>query len=86
MDGRLADPLPQFFQDWIAEQPISTAGKPNLPVELLRQDKLEPSSCYYKGCQKPGHRWDHCPKLAMHVAKNPTDLFIAASEEEGMEY
>ena len=46
----------------------------------------EPGSCYYKGCQKPGHCWDHCPKLAMHVAKNPTDLFIAASEEEGMEY
>ena len=69
MEGRLADPLPQFFQSRIAEQPTSTAGRPNLPDELLRQDKLEPGSCYYKGCRKPGYRWNHCPKLAMHVAR-----------------
>ncbi|KAL3133595.1 hypothetical protein ABBQ32_008122 [Trebouxia sp. C0010 RCD-2024] len=35
------------------------------------EGKLEKNICFYKGCRKPGHRWDHCPKLAMHVAKNP---------------
>ena len=71
-EGKLAEPLPGFFQHWIAKCDKSDGGRPLLPDELLREGKLAPGQCYYTGCMKSGHRWDHCPKLAMHVAKNPS--------------
>ncbi|KAL3135298.1 hypothetical protein ABBQ32_007496 [Trebouxia sp. C0010 RCD-2024] len=71
-EGRLADPLPAFFEDWKAKCPrFETTGKINLPQDLLMEGKLGGNICFHKGCRQPGHRWDHCPKLAMHVAKNP---------------
>ena len=72
-EGRLADSLPEFFKSWTANLEVSkTNGKPLLPNDLLKSGSLPSNTCFYKGCMKPGHRWDHCPKLAMHVAKNPT--------------
>ena len=71
-EGRLAKPLPGFFKDWIATCNRSDSGKPLLPDNLLREGNLPPGLCFYKGCMKSGHRWDRCPKLAMHVAKNPS--------------
>ena len=72
LDGRLQEPLPAFFQQWIDNCPRSqSTGKPLLPENLLRDGRLPSGHCYYKGCDKPGHRWNLCPRLAMHVAKNP---------------
>lgn len=74
LEGRLAEPLPNFFAEWVAHCPKSdTTGKTLLPQDLLMEGKLptQRDVCFYKGCKKSGHRWDHCPKLAMHVAKNP---------------
>ena len=71
-EGRLAEPLPGFFKDWIAKCDRSGSGRPLLPDDLLREGNLPPGLCFYKGCMKSGHRWDRCPKLAMHVAKNPS--------------
>ncbi|DBA79948.1 TPA: hypothetical protein ACH3X1_008153 [Trebouxia sp. C0004] len=72
LDGWLKEPLPQFFKQWIdgCTRSAST-GKPLLPTGLLREGKLETGHCYYKGCNRSGHRWDQCPRLAVHVAKNP---------------
>ena len=70
-EGRLADPLPRFFSDWVASCKKSSLGKPLLPTDLCNLSKQPPNTCFYKGCNKYGHRWDHCPKLAMHVFKNP---------------
>ncbi|KAL0038535.1 hypothetical protein WJX77_009904 [Trebouxia sp. C0004] len=84
LDGWLKEPLPQFFKQWIdgCTRSAST-GKPLLPTGLLREGKLETGHCYYKGCNRSGHRWDQCPRLAVHVAKNPADpsLEIASDEE-----
>ena len=72
LDGRLQEPLPAFFQQRIDNCPKSqSTGKPLLPENLLRDGRLPSGHCYYKGCDKPGHRWNLCPRLAMHVAKNP---------------
>ena len=72
MDGSLAEPLPSFFKDWIAGCPTSeNGGKSLLPINLLKDGKLTGNQCFYKGCMQASHRWDHCLKLAMHVAKNP---------------
>ncbi|KAL0027740.1 hypothetical protein WJX77_002195 [Trebouxia sp. C0004] len=74
LDGRLKEPLPGFFKEWIDNRTKSTSnGKPLLPQNLLKLGKLPIGHCYYKGCEKAGHRWDQCPRLARHVAKNPTD-------------
>ena len=72
-NGRLAEPLPSFFMAWYAGLPSPSNGshKKFLPKDLLVTGPLRPNTCYYKGCAKPGHSWDHCPRLALHIAKNP---------------
>ena len=70
MDGNLAEPLQTFFKDWVSQR-NTVNGRTQLPNNFLKDSKLERGQCYYKGCSKSAHRWDHCPKLAMHVAKNP---------------
>ena len=39
LEGRLADPIPNFFKDWIAKCNVSDSGKSLLPDELLREGK-----------------------------------------------
>ena len=73
LNGKLCDPLPDFFSSWISglTGPAGNPDKKFLPQPLLTSGALKRGVCYYKGCAKPGHSWDHCPRLATHVAKNP---------------
>ena len=70
---RAADPQPGFLREWLSAGPKSDiSGKSQSPNDLLRPGKLVNGACFYQNCRQAGHRWDHCPKLAMHVAKDPT--------------
>lgn len=76
--GRLIEPLPTFFKEWIdAQHHSESTGKPHLPKDLCefprRKDPGRKGStcCLFKGCQQKGHAWTVCPKLALAVAKNP---------------
>ena len=73
-EGSLAEPLPGFFKEWVLTSCTrsTTTDEPLLPTDLVKLGKLDRGTCFYRGCQQAGHRWDHCPSLAMHVAKNPT--------------
>ena len=71
-EGKLAERPPGFLKYWVAKCDKTDSGRPLLQDELLREGKLAPGLCYCKGCMKSGHRWDRCPKLAMHLAKNPS--------------
>ena len=41
-EGKLAEPLPGFFKEWIAKYAESNSGRPLLPDGLLREGKLAP--------------------------------------------
>ena len=74
LDGPLAEPIPGFFAEWIGkcvESPLT--GKRHLPKSLCAfSNKQGQRVCYFKKCQKSGHNWMQCPKLALGIAKNPT--------------
>ena len=72
-DGKLAEPLPGFFLQWIDSLPPPSNGgdKKYLPSPFPIEGTLRKGHCFYKGCRRPGHSWDHCPRLALHIAKNP---------------
>jgi len=50
-EGKLADLLPQFFQDWIEGLPSSSTGRRFLPDSLLISGNLPRGTrtCFYKG-------------------------------------
>ena len=72
-DDKLAEPLPDFFLKWIDSLPSPSNGsdKKYLPSPFVTEGTLRKGHCFYKGCGRPGHSWDHCPRLALHIAKNP---------------
>ncbi|KAA6425927.1 MAG: hypothetical protein FRX49_04302 [Trebouxia sp. A1-2] len=71
LDGKLAEPLPQFFQTWISKKGTDEAGRPKLPFDLCPKGTWPKGACYYSRCLKSGHNWRQCPLLALNVAKNP---------------
>ena len=71
--GRLVEPVPEFFQNWIEARQKSPAGRTLLPQELCHFAKRgSGTSCLFKGCGQKGHAWTVCPKLALAIAKNPS--------------
>ena len=69
VNGKLAEPLRSFFQNWIQELDQDEAGRAKLPFDLCPQGSWPKGACFYKRCLKPGHAWRQCPLLARHVAR-----------------